>query len=134
MGQYSWEITFKSRVKGPIESGKMEIWAAQYSHDAASAIADSAKDTWLNYLHSSIRHQTPFYTTQIDKREITPTLYEIHDSDVIYGAWLESGAYTPRRAFAGYHAQERAKATVRAKRSTIARRILRRYRASGKLI
>lgn len=134
MARYSWEITFKSRVQGPIESGKMEIWAAEYSHDVASAIADSAKDTWLNYLHSSIRRQTPYYTTQIDKREITPTHYQIHDSDVLYGPWLESGEYTPRTRFTGYFSQERAKADVRAKRSAIARRILRRYRASGKLI
>lgn len=130
----SWEITFRSRVDGPISSGKMARDAAAYSHDAASAIADSAKDTWLNNLNASIRHQTPYYTTQIRKQEITPTRYRIHDSDVLYGPWLESGEYTPRTRFPGYFSQERAEAEVKGKRSTIARRILRRYRASGRLI
>ncbi len=130
----SWEITFRSRVQGPISSGKMARAADAYSHDVADAIADSAKDTWLNSLHGSIRHQTPYYTTKIAKRQLSPTRYLIHDHDVLYGPWLEYGAYTPRRMFSGYGAQERAEATVQAKRGNIARRILRRYRASGRLI
>lgn len=130
----TFEINFRSRVQGPISSGKMQRDAAAYSHDVASAIADSAKDTWLNNLHKSIRHQTPHYTTKIDKRMLTPTRYQIHDSDVLYGPWLESGEYTPRTRFTGYHAQERAEAEVKVKRGNIARRILRRYRASGRLI
>jgi hypothetical protein len=129
-----FEIKFKSRVQGPISSGRMARDAAAYSHDVASAIADSAKDTWLNNLHSSIRHQTPYYTTQIRKHELTPTHYRIDDGGVIYGDWLESGAYTPRRRFEGYRAQERSEAEVQAKRGNISRRILRRYRSSGRLI
>ena len=129
-----WEISFRSRIQGPISSGKMQRDLAAYEHDCASAIADSAKDTWLSYLHSSIRHQTPYYTTRIAKREITPTRYLIHDHDVLYGNWLEYGAYTPRTRFTGYFSQERAKADVRVKRGVIGRRILRRYRASGRLI
>lgn len=134
MGSGGWEITFRSRVHGPISSGKMTRDAAAYSHDVADAIADSAKDTWLRNLHGSIRHQTPYYTTKIAKRELSPTRYQIHDNGVLYGPWLESGEYTPRTIFPGYFSQERAEAEVRAKRSTIARRILRRYRASGRLI
>jgi hypothetical protein len=129
-----WEIKFTSRVQGPISSGRMARDAADYSHDVASALADSAKDTWLNNLHGSIRHQTPYYTTQIRKHELTPTRYQIDDGGVIYGPWLESGEYTPRRRFWGYHAQARAEAEVQAKRGNIARRILRRYRSSGRLI
>lgn len=129
-----WEIKFSSRVRGPISSGRMARDAEAYSHDVAAAIADSAKDTWLNNLHGSIRHETPYYTTQIRKHEITPTRYEVTDGGVVYGGWLESGEYTPRRMFDGYHAQERAEEEVQRKRGNIARRILRRYRAEGKLI
>jgi hypothetical protein len=130
----SFEISFRGRVKGPISSGKMIRDAANYSEDVAEALADSAKDTWLNNLHGSIRHQTPYYTTKIAKRQLSPTRYEIHDNGVLYGPWLESGEYTPRTRFTGYFSQERAEATVRAKRGNIARRILRRYRSQGKLI
>lgn len=134
MATVGWEINFRSRVSGPISSGKMDRDAAAYSHDVASAIADSAKDTWLGNLHGSIRNPTPYYTTRIAKQQLTPTRYRIHDNDVLYGPWLESGEYTPRTRFPGYFSKERAEATVKAKRSVIARRILRRYRASGRLI
>lgn len=128
-----WEIKFNSRVQGDISSGRMARDAAAYSHDVASAIADSAKDTWLNNLNSSLRHQTPYYTTKIHKREITPTRYRIDDHGVLYGPWLESGEYTPRTRFTGYFSQQRAEAEVQRKRGGIARRILRRYRSEGKL-
>lgn len=131
-----FEINFRSRVQGPISSGKMARDAAAYSHDVADAIADSAKDTWLNNLHGSLRHQTPYYTTKIKKQALSPTSYRIHDSGVVYGHWLEGtgSRNAPVTIFPGYHAQERAEATVKAKRGNIARRILRRYRASGRLI
>lgn len=129
-----WEIKFNSRVQGPISSGRMARDAEAYSHDVASAIADSAKDTWVNNLEGSIRHPTPYYWTRIDKREITPTRYEVHDHGVLYGPWLESGEYTPRTIFPGYFSRARAEAEVQRKRGNIARRILRRYRASGRLI
>lgn len=128
-----WEITFRSRVHGPISDGRMTRWVEEYEHDVASAIADSAKDTWVNNLHGSIRHPTGYYTSHIDKRELDPNRYEIHDHGVVYGAWLETGQYTPRRRFEGYHAELRAKETMKVKRGNIARRILRRYRAEGKL-
>lgn len=129
-----WEITFRSRVRGPISSGRMARDAADYSHDVADAIAGAAKATWLNNLHWSIRHPTGYYTSHIRKHEITPTRYRVDDSGVIYGPWLESGEYTPRRRFAGYFSKQRAEEEVQAKRGTIARRILSRYRASGRLI
>lgn len=129
-----WEINFRSRVQGPISEGRMARDAAEYSHDVASAIADSAKVTWVNNLQWSIRHPTPYYWTRIDKRELTPTRYLIHDHDILYGPWLESGEYTPRTRFTGYFSRARAEAEVAAKRGNIARRILRRYRSSGRLI
>jgi hypothetical protein len=128
-----WEIRFNNRIRGPISDGRMARDAEAYSHDVASAIADSAHDTWLNNLHGSIRHETPYYTTQIRKHELAPTRYEISDGGVVYGDWLETGQYTPRRMFDGYHAQLRAEEEVKRKRGNIARRILRRYRSEGKL-
>jgi hypothetical protein len=132
----SFEIRFNSRVQGPISSGKMQRDAAAYSHDVADAIADSAKDTWLNNLHGSLRHQTPYYTRHIKKRPLGANRYEIHDSGIVYGHWLEGtgSRNAPVTIFPGYHAQERAEAEVNVKRGNIARRILRRYRASGRLI
>lgn len=127
------EISFNARVRGPIHDHRMERWVKEYEHDVAKAIADSAKDTWVNNLKASIRNPTPYYWTRIDKHEINANRYMVHDHGIVYGAWLETGQYTPRRRFQGYHAMERTKAEMKFKRGNIARRILRRYRSEGKL-
>lgn len=131
-----WEIKFNSRIRGPASDGRLAREAEEYSHDVASALADSSKDTWVNNLEGSIRHPTPYYWTRIDKREITPTRYEVHDHGVVYGPWLEGtgSRNAPVTVFPGYHAQRRAREEMDGKRGNIARRILRRYRAQGKLI
>mgnify|MGYP001559159080 CR=1 FL=1 len=134
MATVGWEINFRSRVRGPIESGAIHRHVRDYETDVAKALAKDAEDLWLDNLHMSIRHQTPYYTTQIDKRRLAWNRWEIHDNDVIYGPWLESGEYTPRRRFFGYQSQERAKTEVKSRRSNIGRKILRRHRARGRLI
>jgi hypothetical protein len=136
MARVGWEISFRSRVQGPISSGRMTRDAENYAHDVASALADSAKDTWLNNLNSRLRHQTPYYTTRIKKRELTPTRYKIHDSGVVYGHWLEGtgSRNAPVTIFPGYWSRRDAEAEMQRKRANIGRRILRRYRSQGKLI
>lgn len=136
MSRISWEINFRSRVQGPISSGRMARDAEAYSHDVASAIADSAKDTWVNNLQGSIRHPTPYYWTTIHKREITATRYSVEDRGTVYNHWLEGtgSRNSPVTVFPGYWSKRRAEEEVKAKRRNIARRILRRYRSSGRLI
>lgn len=132
----SWEINFRSRVHGPISSGQMIRDAAMYSHDVAEEIAETAEETWVRNLQGSIRVPTPYYWTRIDHREITPTLYEVHDHDIVYGPWLEGtgSRNAPDSIFPGYWSQARAKEEVKRRRGGIARRILRGYRGRGKLI
>lgn len=130
------EIRFKSRVSGDISSGRMEKDVIAYEHDVASELADFAQDAWVDNLQGSIRHPTPYYWTRIDTRELTPTLYEVHDHDIVYGPWLEGtgSRNAPATIFPGYWSLARAKETVRRRRSGVGRRILREYRGRGKLI
>lgn len=136
MGSVSWEINFHSRLKGPISSGEIHDHVRDYEEDVTKALADEAKDTWLENLNSSLRHQRPYYTTQIHKKRLARNWYEIHDSGVIYGHWLEGtgSKNAPVTIFPGYWANKRAKGEMQAKRGNIARRILRRHRARGRLI
>lgn len=131
-----WEINFRSRIQGPISSGRMTRDAANYSHDVAEELAEESKDVWLDNLHGSLRHQTPFYTTRIAVRQLGANRYEVHDHDVVYGHWLEGtgSRNSPNSVFPGYWSLRRAKGRMKGRRSTIARKILRRYRASGRLI
>lgn len=134
MATVGWEINFRSRARGPIESGAIHRHVRDYETDVAKALAKDAEDKWLDNLHMSIRHQTPYYTTKVDKRRLAWNRWEIHDHGVIYGPWLESGEYTPRRRFSGYGAMQRAEAEAQGNRSNIGRKILRSHRSRGRLI
>lgn len=130
-----YEITFKGRVHGPISDHRMEHDVQAYEHDVAEALAEDAKDIWVRNLESSIRHPTPYYWTRVDRREITPTRYMVHDHDIVYGPWLEgTGSRNETTIFKGYWALARAKEMAKRRRTGVARKILRRYRSEGKLI
>ena len=130
------EITFRGRVSGPISDGRMMRWFHEYEHDVADALAEDAQDKWVHNLEGSIRDPTPYYWTRIDVREESATHYVVHDHGVVYGPWLEGtgSRNSPVTRFPGYHAEARAREMAKRHRSSIARRILRRYRAEGKLI
>lgn len=132
----SWEIKFTSRVHGPISGGRMTRDAEEYSHDVAEALAEDAKDKWVDNLQGSIRHPTPYYWTRITAREVSSTRYKVHDHDIVYGPWLEGtgSRNAPNSIFPGYWALARAKESAKRSRGGIARRILQRYRGSGRLI
>lgn len=131
-----YEISFNSRVGGPISSGKMQRDVAAYEHDVAEELADMAEETWVRNLQGSIRNPTPYYWTRIDTRPLGANRYEVHDHDIVYGPWLEGtgSRNTPNSIFPGYRSLARTKESVRRRRGGVARRILRRYRSAGKLI
>jgi len=130
-----YEIKFKGRVHGPISSGRMSRDVEDYSHDVAKAIADEAEKVWVRNLKGSIRHPTPYYWTQIRTREISSTKYEVHDGGIVYGHWLEGtgSRNSPVTRFPGYWSLRRMDEEMKRRRGTIAKRILREYRASGRL-
>lgn len=132
----SWEITFRGRVSGPISSGQIFRDMANYDHDVAEALAEDARDIWVKNLQGSIRKPTPYYWTQIDIRQVTSTRYQVHDHDIVYGPWLEGtgSRNSPNSIFPGYWSMARAKEMAKRRRGGIGRRILRRYRSSGRLI
>lgn len=131
-----YEIKFNSRVRGPISDGRMQRWVKEYEHDVARKIADKAEEVWVHNLQGSIREPTPFYWLMIHTTEMTPTRFKIDDHDIVYGPWLEGtgSRNSPVTIFPGYHSLRRAKEEMKTERGRIARRILREYRAEGKLI
>ena len=132
----AWEISFRGRSRGKITTGEMDREAAAYSREVAEELAEESQDTWVDTLQRSIRLPTPYYWTQIDIRQISPTRYEVHDHDIVYGPWLEGtgSRNSPNSIFPGYWSLARAKVTMERRRGGIARRILREYRSSGRLI
>lgn len=133
---FGYEVRFSSRLQGPISSGEIHRHAADYEADVAKAIAEEAEDTWLDRLDLSLRHQTPYYTTKIATRQLSATRYQVHDSGVVYGHWLEGtgSRNAPVTVFPGYHSLDYTKQVMKKQRKNIGRRILRQHRARGRLI
>lgn len=130
------EVRFSSRLRGPISSGAIHRHVDEYEADVARELAEETEDTWLYTLNSRLRHQTPFYTTRIDKRQIGHNRWKVHDNGVVYGHWLEGtgSRNSPVTVFPGYHSLEHTEAVMRGRRGNIGRRILRQHRARGRLI
>lgn len=135
MAVVGFELRFNSRLRGPISSGQIYQHVDEYESDVARELAEETEDTWLSRLHGSLRHQTPHYTTQISKRQIAHNRWKVHDNGVVYGHWLEGtgSRNSPVTRFPGYHALEFTEGAMQARRSNIARKILRQHRARGRL-
>ena len=130
-----FDVKFISRQRGPFKSGQMSRDVADYEHDVAEAIAEEGKRIVLVRLGSVLRHPSGYYESQIDTKELASNRYEVHDSGVIYGPWLEGtgSRNSPVTRFPGYWTFKQSKEILDAKRRNIARKILKDYRSRGKL-
>ena len=132
----SYHISFRSRIKGPIESGAIHKHVRDYEKDVAEELGEEAERTWLDFLNMRLRRQTPYYTTRIETRKIAWNRYKIHDNGVIYGHWLEGtgSRNAPVTVFPGYWSMRDTKADMKVQRVPIAERILEQHQARGRLI
>jgi hypothetical protein len=138
MAQVGYHISFRSRASGPIESGAIHRHVRDYEKDVAEELAEDAHAAWLDRLNSRLRHQTPYYTTQVDKRQVAWNRWKIHDNGVIYGHWLEGtgSRNAPATIFPGYWSMRDTKAEFGrgGQRYAIAERVLSQHQARGRLI
>jgi hypothetical protein len=130
-----YEVSFKSRIKGPISDGRIHQHVAEYEEEVAEALADEAESLVLTNLMTSIRNPTPDYWTRIRTRKLSSNRYLVHDGGVVYGPWLEGtgSRNSPVTIFPGYASFERAEAELKRVRRNISRNILREHRSRGRL-
>jgi hypothetical protein len=102
-----YEITVHAR--GPIFDGTSALARRRAIHEGVDDIARHAKTEWLANLDSSIRHQTPYYTTKVTIDEVGYFEERVWDDNVIYGPWLEGvGSRNATTRFKGYASLRRA--------------------------
>lgn len=87
---------------------------------AAQLLAD-----WQMRLNQSIKHPTPYYETQVTMTEV-PDGWLVHDRDIVYGPWLETGKSNRRTRFRGYTALRRSRQGITPKIPRLTRAALRR--------
>lgn len=136
MASVSYHISFRSRTSGPISSGAIHKHVRDYEKDVAEELAEEAEDTWLDFLNTRLRHQTPYYTTRITRRRVAWNRWKVHDNGVIYGHWLEGtgSKNSPVTRFPGYWSMRDTKQDMKAKRTAIGERVLEAHQARGRLI
>lgn len=128
-------VSFRSRQRGPFKTGAIRRQAHNYEEDVAKEVAEEGKRVVLRHLHQVLRHPTGYYESRIDTRPLPGNRYEIHDSGVIYGPWLEGtgSRNSPVTRFPGYHTFQLSEEETNRRKRNIARRILREYRSRGML-
>lgn len=130
-----FEIRFKSRSQGPISNGSIHDHVADYEEDVAEALADAGQRLMLARLAKVLRHPTGYYESRIDTRQIGHNRFEVHDSGIVYGPWLEGtgSRNSPVTRFPGYHSFSIVEEQLKRKRGGIARKILSQHRSRGRL-
>lgn len=138
MAQVGYHISFRSRAQGPISSGAIHRHVRDYEKDVARELTEDAEGAWRVRLDMRLRHQTPYYTTQIESRRIAWNRWKIHDNGVVYGHWLEgTGSRNfPNTIFPGYWSLRDTKADYGrgTLRQDIAEAVLEQHQARGRLI
>lgn len=136
MATVGFQINFTSRIRGPISSGAIHRHVRDYESDVAKAIADEGLDMVKDHLNSTLRHQTPHLMTGVGNKRLAWNRWQLHSHrNIPYDHWIEgTGSRNyPVTSFPGYHNFAITEERLKAKRSNIARKILRRHRARGRL-
>lgn len=69
--------------------------------DGAEDVADYAYEQVRDRLDVVLKHPTGYYESQV-RREVTGTRWQVDDSGVVYGPWLEDGKNRKQTRFKGY--------------------------------
>lgn len=69
--------------------------------DGAEDVADYAYEQVRDRLNVVLQHPTGYYESQV-RREVVGTRWQVDDSGVVYGPWLEDGKNRRQTRFKGY--------------------------------
>lgn len=89
-------------TSGPLFDGRAEEALREYVEIVPDKIADEGVSIVRQVLGGTLQEPTGFYESQIQADRLDEDRTSVWDGGVIYGPWLESGAYTPQTSFAGY--------------------------------
>lgn len=93
------------RLHGPTVEGLAPAIVDKLLQSAVAEVADYTKFEVLMNLDKSLQNPTGYYESQIKADPDGVFRYRVHDSNVIYGPWLEGvgSRNFPVTRFKGYH-------------------------------
>ena len=112
---------------GPIFSRAItDAVMSDVDHETEKELADAVYDTVQRNMRRAFKAPRPYYWTRVTK-ERSGAGWEVHDTGIIYGPWLEgTGSRNQTTRFKGYAHWRRAAATVNQRARMIGNRVLRR--------
>lgn len=121
----AYEITVTA--SGPIFDGRSSGARKRVVREILEEVGRAGQRMVLVNLDTSIRHQTPYYTTRITHQRVSDTVEKVTDQTVIYGPWLEgTGSRNRTTRFKGYASFRRAAQQLDRASTAIADRVIER--------
>jgi hypothetical protein len=119
------KIKAKIRARGKLFSNKARRVQREAKAEVEKKIADYAYDQVRERLNVVLQHPTGYYESKIRKHQVG-SLWEVDDSGVVYGPWLEDGKNRRKTRFKGYQTFRKVADKVEKESRRIADRILQR--------
>lgn len=121
------DLQIESRSRGLLVEGRAPAHVGRAMDDIEHEVAKYAKTLVDRRLNQVLRTQTPYYRTRISVVRSGGD-WEVNDSGVIYGPWLEgTGSRNKTTRFKGYWTFRYVTQQVRGRSDRIAERVLRPY-------
>lgn len=110
---------------GPVFDGRASAAVRAFIDDAEHEIAQTGVNVLQVQLDRVLKHQTPYYRTQITTDRVAGDSV-VEDGGVVYGPWLAGvgSRNAPKTRFAGYNHWRVATARLQTLAKPIAERVL----------
>ncbi len=121
------DLRIESESRGRIVNGTAPAHVGRAMNNIEREVAQVARTLVDRRLNQVLRRQTPYYRTRI-RAVRSGGDWEVNDSGVIYGPWLEgTGSRNKTTRFKGYWTFRYVTQQVRGRADGIAERVLRPY-------
>ena len=91
------------KMTGPVFDGRAARAMGKLVDDATKEVADEGVQEVQDRLGSVLRNPTGFYSSRIKSKRLSKDRSTVHDSNVVYGPWLEgTSSRNQSTRFKGY--------------------------------
>lgn len=115
------------KTSGPVFDGRATAALKDFMEDTEKTVAEEGERMIVSTLGHVLRHPTGYYVSRVHTEQ-TASAYQVNDSSVVYGNWLEGTSSRNRTTrFKGYHHWRLTAQKLQQKAPHIAQRLLGRY-------
>lgn len=116
-------MNVRVKQRGALFSPRSQRIMREATDDIEEQIAEYAYDEVMDRLGAVLHHPTGYYESHVQYHQVG-SLWQVDDSNVVYGPWLEDGKNRRKTRFKGYQTFRRVSEKVEREADDIADRIL----------